>query len=605
MDDDEEATVRTLTSYRTTISDLVQQYHGRVVDSPGDNILAEFISVVDSVNCAVEIQRELAERNEELPVNRRMAFRIGVNLGDIIDEDGRIYGDGVNIAARVESLAEAGGICISGRAHDQVENKLDLEYEDLGKHEVKNISRPIQVYRVLSYPGAAAHRVVQAKESLGRKWLKIAISAVMVVVIAVGLGIWQFYMRSPSIERASQEKMAYTLPEKPSIAVLPFDNMSGDPEQEFFSDGFTEQIITSLSMVPKVFVIARNSTFTYKNKAVKVQQIAEDLGVRYILEGSIQKEEQRVRITAQFIDAISGRHLWAERYDRELKNIFALQDEITLKIISAIGTEVTSGERSRVLSKGTDNVEAYIKVLQGFERWYHMTKETNFQARKFAKEAIALDPEFPNAYCLLAATHFMEVLIGTSKSPRESLVEAAQLYQKVLTIDEAHPIATGAIAYVYGLQRQYDKAITQARRAIDLNPGRANPHLGAVLNFAGKYEEAIQSLNKTIRLDPLGPAFYFLWLGHAYRGLGQYEAAIAEYKRALNRQPDNRFVPICLAATYSLSGREDEARAEAAEVLRIDPNFSIEGFKKFILVYKDQDYRENMIEGLRKAGLPD
>jgi adenylate cyclase len=257
MDDDEEATVRTLTAYRTTIADLVQQFHGRIVDTPGDNILAEFPSVVDCVNCAVEIQRELAEKNAELPDNRRMEFRIGLNLGDVIEEEGRIYGDGVNIAARVESLAEAGGICISGRAHDQVENKLDLEYEDLGKHQVKNISRPIQVYRVLSYPGAAAHRVVQAKETLGRKWRKIAISTAAIVVFAIALGFWLSYTHRPVIEPASVDKMAFPLPEKPSIAVLPFANMSEDPKQEYLSDGITEQIITTLSKVPYMFVIAR------------------------------------------------------------------------------------------------------------------------------------------------------------------------------------------------------------------------------------------------------------------------------------------------------------------------------------------------------------
>jgi len=306
MDDDEEATVITLTSYRSAITDLVQQYRGRVVDSPGDNILAEFASVVDSVNCAVEIQRELAERNEELPDNRKMQFRIGVNLGDVIDEDGRIYGDGVNIAARVESLADAGGICISGRVHDQVENKLGLEYEDLGKHEVKNISRPIQVYRVLSYPGAAANRAVQAKESLGRRWRKIGFSAGAIVIVIVAIGVWQFSQRTQSVEPASVEKMAYPLPDKPSIAVMPFDNFDGDTEQENFSDGLVEEIITALSSVPEFFVIARNSTFTYKGKPTKVQQISEELGVQYVLEGSVRKSGEKVRITAQLIDALKG-----------------------------------------------------------------------------------------------------------------------------------------------------------------------------------------------------------------------------------------------------------------------------------------------------------
>ena len=321
MDDNEEATVLALTAYRNAITDLTQQFRGRVVDSPGDNILAEFSSVVDSVNCAVEIQRELAERNAELPYNRKMEFRIGVNLGDVIEEDGRIYGDGVNIAARVESMAGAGGICISSRAYDQVANKLGLEYENLGDHQFKNISTPIRVYRVLSWPGAAAHK-------------------------------------TPSMKVASEERMDYPLPDKPSIAVLPFDNMSGDPKQEYFSDGITDQIITSLSIIPRLFVIARNSTFTYKGKAVKVQKVAEELGVRYVLEGSVQRSESRIRILVQLIDATTGHHLWSERYDRDLQDVFELQDEIAMKIMTALQVKLTEGEYASAVAGTTSNLKA-------------------------------------------------------------------------------------------------------------------------------------------------------------------------------------------------------------------------------------------------------
>lgn len=364
MDDDEEATVRTLTAYRNAITDLVQQFRGRVVDAPGDKILAEFSSVVDAVNCAVEIQRDLAERNADLAYKRKMEFQIGVNLGDVIEEDGRIYGDGVNIAARVESLAEAGGICISGIAYNQVANKLDLGYEDLGEHQVKNISTPIPVYRVLSFPGAAAHRVVQAKEATRRKWRKTAYAAAVVVVIVAALGIWQFYLRRPSVEPASVDKMAYALPDKPSIAVLAFDNLTGDPSQEYFSDGIAEEIITSLSKVAELFVIARNSSFSYKGKPIKIQQVSEELGVRYVLEGSVRKSNDKVRITAQLIDAIWGQHLWAESYDRDSQDIFEVQDEITMNIVTGLRVKLTEGEQARFWRKNHFKTETNYKYMQ-------------------------------------------------------------------------------------------------------------------------------------------------------------------------------------------------------------------------------------------------
>ena len=606
MDDDEEATVRALTSFRNVIADLTQQFRGRVVDSPGDNILADFTSVVDAVNCAVEIQRDMAERNAELPDNRKMQFRIGVNLGDVIDEDGRIYGDGVNIAARMESLAEAGGICISGRAHDQVENKLGLEYEDLGEHEVKNISRPIQVYRVLSYPGAAAHIVVQARENLGRKWRKIGFSVAGIVIVAVALGIWQLYMRRPTVEPASIKKMAHPLPEKPSIAVLPFDNMSGDPDQEYFSDGLTEEIITDLSKTPKMFVIARNSTFTYKGKPVKVKQVAEELGVRYVLEGSVRKADDRVRITAQLIDALTGHHLWAERYDRDLKDIFALQDEITMKIINALQVELTEGEHARLWGKGTDNIEAYLKSLRAREYYLTQTIEGNALARRFAEEAIALDPEYPPPYHALSATHFMDVIYGTAKSPEQSMKRAVELIKKAIDLDDSYALAYGMLGLLYTLLGKYEEGINETQKGVALDPNGAHNYLYLEINFrfAGRFEESVQAIEKAIRLNPFPPVTYYRHACLAYVYTKRYEDAITAGQQAVKVSPNDYLSHMALASAYSLSGREKEARSEAEEVLRINPKVSLQ-YTASSLPFKNKADGEIYIGALRKAGLPE
>ncbi len=334
MGDDEAATVRTLTAYRQIITSLIEKHRGRVVDSPGDNLLAEFASVVDAVESAAEIQKELKVQNADLPEGRKMEFRVGINMGDVIEEGDRIYGDGVNIAARMEALAEAGGICISGKVHAEVKNKLGFAHEYLGEQEVKNISEPVHAYRVLMEPGAAGTESapIPARRNQ-RRW---AVAAAVAIVILGGAAVWNFYLRPPPIEPASVEKMAFPLPEKPSIAVLPFTNLSGDKKQDYLGDGLTENIITALSQLPEMFVIARTSTFKYKDKAMKVQKVAEDLGVRYVLEGSVQKSGDQVRITAQLIDAIKGNHLWAKSYDREFKDVDRISNmEIKTKVLKS------------------------------------------------------------------------------------------------------------------------------------------------------------------------------------------------------------------------------------------------------------------------------
>ena len=400
MGEDEEATVRTITAHRKVITSVIQKYRGRVVDSPGDNILAEFVSVVDAVQSAVEIQEVVRAKNAELPDERKMEFRVGINLGDVIQEGERIYGDGVNIAARVEGLADPGGICISGSAYEQIENKLALGYDYIGEHTVKNIVKPIRVYRVPTGP-EILQKVTEEKRP-APSWQRTALAVVIaLVVVAGGVAIWKTYRPSPQMEVASVEKMAFPLPDKPSIAVLPFTNLSDDPEQDYFSDGLTEEIISALGSVPRLFVIARNSTFTYKGKPVKVQQVAEELGVRYVLEGSVRKSGDKMRITAQLIDALNGHHLWAKRYDRNLSDIFAVQDEITKKIITAMQVKLTEGEQIRAAARGTANLEAYLKCLQAKEYIQLVNIESIALAKQLAEEAIALDPEYAWAYYTL------------------------------------------------------------------------------------------------------------------------------------------------------------------------------------------------------------
>jgi len=601
MSEDEEATVRTITAYREVITDLIEGQNGRVVDAKGDNLLAEFSSVVDAVRCAVKIQKELKVKNDELPENRRMEFRIGINLGDVIEEEETIYGDGVNIAARLEGLAEGGGICISRTAFDQLKNKLNVGYEYLGEHSVKNITEPVRVYKVLMEPEYAGE-VIGEESPKPKQWRFAAVtSAVALIVVAGAFAVWHFYYRPPPIEAASIQKMAHPLPDKPSIAVLAFDNLSDDPKQEYFSDGITEEIITGLSKTDKLFVIARNSTFTYKGKPVKVKQIAEELGVRYVLEGSVRKSEDRVRITAQLIDAISGHHLWAERYDRDLKDIFALQDEITMKIVTALQIKLTEGEQARVFAKQYKNLDVLLKHMEARSLWAKGNKESRIRFGQVAQEVIDMSPDSALGYKLLA-WHYWSLAI-TGKSPRESIAKAFKLAQKALPMDESDSTTHALLGSVYLLMRKYEKAIAAGERSVELDPNGAMIHglLGITLRYAGRLDEAIGYLNQGIRLNPFPEYWNFLQLGNCYIQKGQYEEALTELKKALHRAPDALFNYMSLAAIYALLDRQEEAEAAAKKVLEIDPNYSLERAKRS--PYKNQADRKLIVDALRKAGL--
>jgi len=564
MADNEEETVRTIKSYRKVMESLITKYTGRLVDSPGDNILAEFPSVVDGLRCAWDIQKEIKSRNMDLAENRRMTFRIGINLGDVIEEEGRIYGDGVNVAARLESLAEPSGICISGIVYNQVKKKLPFRFEDQGEQSVKNIEEPVQVYRVLMESETTDREAVRLKT----------------------------------------EPDEFKLPEGPSIAVLPFDNMSGDKEQEYICDGLTENIITSLSYNPKLFVIARNSSFHFKGKSPKVQEVARELGVQYVLEGSFQKIGDRVRITAQLIDANKGHHLWAERYDRDLKDFFVLQDEIAEKIFTALTVKLTDGEWVNISAKYPISFEARLKMMKAVRLNYRHNLGDNILARQEAEQALELSPNHPNIYIALAWNYFGAVLLNSNIPPIDLLAKASKYAEMVLDIDDKNPDPHIILSMISLFGGAHDEAIDKAKVAITLNPNYDYAYytLGNIYTYADEPERGLELIKKAIKLNPIPHALYLLGMGNAYCFLGRYNEAITVLKKNIARDPDHFSAHLALALTYSLSNQDEKAQKEIFEVLKLYPEFSLE---KNALRWplKNQDQKERFIEALRKAGL--
>jgi len=440
--------------------------------------------------------------------------------------------------------------------------------------ELRDNSAWQEFFKRLSMQPKAASREQRAVPTW---WKKAAFSLIAVLLVgAVTWAIWNSYVR-PVPPTAGLE-----LSDKPSIAVLPFINLSSDPEQEYFSDGLTDEIIATLSRVPKLFVIARNSTFTYKGKPVKVQQVSEELGVWYVLEGSVRKDGDKIRITAQLIDALTGNHLWAEQYDRNLDDIFAVQDEITKKIITAMQVKLTEGEQARAVAKGTNSLDAYLKCLQAYEYFNRINPEANAIAKQLAEESISLDPEYAWAYYVLARTNIAAVWLGTSKSPKQSIAKAKGLLKKALALDDTFAEAHGVLGFLYSMAKQYDKGVAEAEKAVALNPNSAESHvrLGKTLSFASRWEESIPEYKKAIRLDPIPPQLYLWSLGLSYAYTGQYEEAVEWCEKAVVQEPNDLLARIMMTVVYSLSGRGEEAQVEAAEVLRIQPKFSLKEVEK-------------------------
>ncbi len=560
MEADEEATLTTLNAYRQVIDGLIADHRGRVFGSAGDSVVAEFASPVEAVRCAIAIQTEIEGRNADLPEDRRMRLRIGVNLGDVMAEGDNLFGDGVNVAARLEEIAEPGDVCISAKVHDEVAGKTNGVFIDAGQHRVKNIAAPIHMWR----------------------WSEAS---------------------EAGEPRRSDEALA--LPDKPSIAVLPFTNMSGDAEQEYFSDGITEDIITDLSKISGLFVVARNAVFLYKGKAVSPVDVSRDLGVSYVVEGSVRKAGNRMRISAQLIDPPTGYRIWAERYDRDVTDIFALQDEITEKIVGALEVKLTKGEQEQVASRYTDNLEAYDYFLRGRAYQTRSTKERNTQAREMFEKAIALDPSFAGAYAQLSYSHYRDWRYQWSDDPR-ALDRALQAAQKAVNLDDSLPLAHSFLGWAHLWKKQHEEAIAEAKRAIELDPNFAEGYarLGEILNYAGRPDEGVNLLKQAMHLDPHFPAIYLFFLGYGHYGMGQYEEAIAALKRSLTQNPDHFSPHRILAVIFSELGREEEAQAEVAEMLRISPNATLRGQKER-MPFKDESTLERYMEGLRKAGLPE
>ena len=583
MEADERGTIARQKAHRKELIDPeIAEHNGRIVKTTGDGLLVEFASVVDATECAVAIQRAMAEREADLPKDRRIVYRVGINLGDIVIDEEDIYGDGVNIAARLEELAEPGGVSISGTCYDQLKQKVDVGYEFLGEQKVKNIQEPVRVYRVLVEPEAAG-------KVIGERRLK--------------LGPWHPW--APDVEPVRSERMAFPLPERPSIAVLPIDNLSGDPEQEYLADGIAENIITTLSKIPGMFVIDRNSTFTYKGKPVKVQEVAEELGVRYVLEGSVQRSGDRVRVTAQLIDALTGAHLWAERYDRDLADIFALQDDITEKVVVATEVTVGEGEDARIWRRQTDNADAYVQYLRGLERWRRFTKADNAEAQRLLESVVALDPNFGAALVDLARTHYFGARFSWSDDPTQSIARAYELTERALAIDDSDAWAHLMLGNLAMLKGQHKQAEAYCDKAIDLGPTSQVLALCA-RNFVywSRPAEALQLIERAMRLSPYYPDWYLSVFGSAHCMLGNLETALEACTRGKDRNPDAIFVYVDLAIVYGMMGRGEDAETAIQELLLRHPGFSLRTYKK-MAHYSDPAEWERISAELRKAGLPE
>ena len=599
------------------IEPKVTEHSGRIVKLMGDGLLVEFPSAVEAIECAIEIQHMIGDRNAAVSEEKRITYRIGINIGDIVVEDDDIYGDGVNLAARLESLAEPGGICVARNVFNQVKDKLDLTIEHMGEREVKNISEPVTVYRVVLDDKAAAlvtPVVHDASKPVRRRWM-VAAAALLVAAAVGGVSWWQAW--TPEFEPASVERMALPLPEKPSIAVLPFNNFSDDPEQDYFADGMTEDLITDLSKLSGIFVISRNSSWTFKGRAVKAQQVAEELGVRYILEGSVRRRGGQVRINAQLIDAIGGHHLWAERYDGTMDGVFALQDKVIGEIVKALAVNLTSAEKADLGQAETKNPQAYDALLQGLEQLRHDTEEGTQKAISLLEKAIELDPDYSRAYAGLAAANWRITVSLWGSSSSIGFEHAWERFNQYLTRAMKRPtsLAHATAAQFHALHGHYDEAFDQINRAMALAPNDPDSHISKakILNATGRAAEAEKAARWALRLDPQYAPEYLRVLALSLFHQERYEEAVETLRRVVSLQSDVVEDYSTLVSGLGHLGRMEEVPAliekynSTAVPAFFDPLTAQEaGWWWYGDVFDyHAPYLERLQAGLRKAGVPE
>jgi adenylate cyclase len=564
MSADERATVSALDAARSVFRAQIESNQGRVIDMAGDSVLAVFDTAAGAVTAALAVQRELGAASSAAPEERRMRFRIGVHLGDVIEKaDGTVYGDGVNIAARLEGLAEPGGITVSASIRAAVKGKVEANFDDQGEQAVKNIAEPVRAYRVREGSGTG------------------------------------------SGSAASPPRPKLALPDGPSIAVLPFQNMSGDAEQEYFSDGITEDIITDLSRLSGLLVIARNSTFTYKGRAVDVRQVGREFGVSHVLEGSVRRTGDRVRITAQLIASSAGHHLWAERYDRRLDDIFAVQDDITREIVAALDVKLLRGEQASVWRRLLRKPEALDAYYRGLDALNRITRESNAQAANCFEQVRRLEPDSPMGYLGTAWTHLSASRYGWSESAPQSLQQAADLARKALDLDQNCADAHALLGYHHLLALAHDQAIAAGERSVALNPNHADnvANLGCSYAVSGRPGDAIAAMRRAMRLCPTYPAWYLNILGYAHYQCGEYDDAERVLRTALEREPAYTDCRLILAGVHQARGRSDDARREAREVLRLEPGFRLKQIEARLVIVKDREMLARFLDMLRHLGL--